>query len=129
VPDDPDLSRYSYSAEQKSEKARVEKGDPAVFDCGKPFFTPTLDSEGNIRFCCYETANDVFGKVTQEVNAKQVWYSKDSRNLRKFFADNEGNPICKECYFRSTKLNPTVVEMSLLRPLPANVSLIDSYLS
>jgi MoaA/NifB/PqqE/SkfB family radical SAM enzyme len=129
VPENKSLRRYDYANSTKTKECRTEKGQTDKFNCRKPIFTPTLDSDGNIRFCCYESSNDVFGQAKFAGDCHRIWYSRDAMKLRQYFLKNNGNDICKTCYFRSVDLVPTVIKLKALRSLPPKIGIAANKLS
>ncbi len=122
VPLDPGLSRYSYRQPGRhAASERVEFGQPGPLRCAKPYFSPTLNSDGTLAFCSYTINQDeVFGSVADS-GLMKVWRSPYAAEIRRRFTRQGGSQCCKTCYFR-TDHKPTILHQVPLRPLPPDVT-------
>lgn len=53
VPDQDRLSRYSYAEGKREAFGRKDFIPEGQLNCAKPFYAPTLNSDGTLAFCSY----------------------------------------------------------------------------
>jgi MoaA/NifB/PqqE/SkfB family radical SAM enzyme len=124
APLDASLSRYSYRQPgRRAANERVEFAQPGPLRCAKPYFSPTLNSDGTLAFCSY-TVNrwELFGNLADGGFAK-VWGSPFAGEIRRRFTRMGGSECCTTCYFR-TGHKPTILHQVPLRPMPPDISLL-----
>jgi len=104
VPTNKLLARYEYKNDVPNADGRIQ--EKMVFNCGKPFYAPTLNSDGNLAFCSYvDQPEEIFGDIREGFS--NVWEQRSSRLKRLNFGKMEGTYTCKKCYFRNFH-KPTV---------------------
>ncbi len=117
VPEQDSLSRYSYLDGKRDAANRKESTTHGQLNCAKPFYAPTLNSDGTLAFCSYaQSETEFFGNLS-ETSFDAVWKCHNSRTLRINFQQAGGTSSCKGCFFR-TKHMPTIIHQIPLRPLP-----------
>jgi radical SAM protein with 4Fe4S-binding SPASM domain len=121
VPLHPKLARYAYE-KSKTEKNLQRIQEIGKLNCGKPFYAPTLNSDGQLVFCSYASYEDEFFGNLAESSFRKVWNSSASRRKRLEFKHRQGTRSCETCYFR-IKHKPTMLHTVLLRELPEDLQL------
>lgn len=120
VPEQNYLARYRYAEGKREASNREEHISQGQLNCAKPFYAPTLNSDGTLAFCSYaQSENEFFGNLA-EASFDTVWRSADSRALRMNFQQTGGTSSCAECFFRD-KHKPTIIHQVPLRPLPDGI--------
>jgi len=122
VPRNPRLARYKYAkgGEPHASRRLAESGE---FNCGKPFYAPTLNSDGKLAFCSYATEpGELFGDVAGGFS--RVWSKRSSRFKRLEFGRREGTRACLDCFFRIVH-SPTVLHTVPLGDFPPDLSLLN----
>lgn len=79
VPTNKLLARYKYKNDVSSSAGRLL--EEMKFNCGKPFYAPTLNSDGNLAFCSYvDQPEEIFGDIRESFS--KVWDQGSSRLKR-----------------------------------------------
>ncbi len=122
VPLQPELSRYKYrEGAGPSQNERVDFAPGGPLTCAKPHHSPTLNSDGNLVFCCYATdALECFGNIHAR-GFRKVWSSAHARSIRRRFSQG-ASQACAYCYFRGGH-RPTILFQVPLRRLPGDISI------
>jgi len=125
VPREQLLSRYQYG-DSSAPRAESRLREEGVFNCGKPFFAPSLTAQGELAFCHYvREPEEFFGKVSP-AGVRPVWKGKTAREKRLEFGRREGTKSCESCYFR-IKHKPTVMyRVAFHDDFPADIRLENS---
>jgi len=119
VPTNKLLARYKYKNDVPSAAGRLL--EETNFNCGKPFYAPTLNSDGNLAFCSYvDQPEEIFGDIRESFS--KVWDQGSSRLKRLDFGNKEGTHTCKKCYFRNLH-KPTVRCTIPLGDFPSGLTL------
>lgn len=122
VPFGSGLARYHYKASQSFKPGgRIDFVNRGAFRCGKPFYAPTLNSDGRLAFCSYTTDRDgSFGNIGTS-GFKRLWRNETSRLKRVAVQEKGGVKACRTCYFSSDH-KPTIVHQVPLRPMPDDIT-------
>ncbi len=120
VPKNPALARYDYTDETSPDPQNRLPGT-GKFNCGKPFYAPTLNSDGNLVFCSYvDRDEEIYGDISKSFS--KIWKHKSSRRKRMIFGRLEGTQTCEKCFFRVVH-RPTVPCTVPLDDFPPGLSL------
>ncbi len=120
VPEQETLSRYSYAGGRRERLSRKDIILDNQLNCAKPFYAPTLNSDGTLAFCSYAQSETEFFGGLAESTFDKVWKNAGSRALRSNFQQSGGTSSCKECFFR-IKHKPTIIHQVPLRSLPEDI--------
>lgn len=117
-----DLARYHYNrGTNYTPQERIGFVNKGPLRCGKPFYAPTLNSNGQLAFCSYISDGDgIFGETSGEV--KRLWRGKMSRLKRVNYHMTGGVTSCSTCYFRSDH-SPTIIHQVPIRPVPSDITI------
>jgi MoaA/NifB/PqqE/SkfB family radical SAM enzyme len=121
VPLEPTMRRYSYGKGGHDAAQRLDFTRLGPLRCGKPHFSPTLNSDGTLAFCSYASYPlEFFGQVA-DTGFRHLWRSGHSRAIRTRFTRMGGSESCETCFFRSDHA-PTILHQVVLRELPPDIT-------
>ncbi len=121
VPVKKNLARYHYRQGQAtSQHTRIDFENRGLLRCGKPFYAPTLNSNGQLVFCSYTISEEGNFSDISESGFKHAWNKKSSRLKRIRFQNNGGIRECTTCYFYSNH-KPTITHQVPLQPMPDDI--------